>query len=80
MRLDRIFVTNPESVEVKQAEVIFNKPIYKEGEGEAPMMNIFKGATSFVADMLFAKNVFRVKEQFLFPSDHFGLLCTMKLI
>jgi len=41
-------------------------------------MGVFKGIFSFIGD-IFGKNWFRTKENYLFPSDHFGILATLEI-
>ena len=78
MRLDRILST--QAITVNKMKVIFDKAIYgKKDNNEkyqkqlVKRQNKLKGAISFLFDLA-DKNIFREKEQYLFKSDHFGLL------
>ena len=77
MRLDRMFFTG--KVNVKKMNVIFDEPLYKNGDNnennkkKVQRQNKLKGSVAFLFD-LFDKNAFREKEEYLFKSDHFGLL------
>jgi hypothetical protein len=61
-------------------EVILNQPVYQTAQNAIDNYNVgfFKGVTSFVADLV-GYNLFRIKENYLFPSDHFGLLASFKI-
>jgi hypothetical protein len=41
-------------------------------------MGFLKGVVSFVGDVI-GYNLFRKKEKYLFPSDHFGILSSLKI-
>lgn len=41
-------------------------------------MGFFKGIISFIGD-IFSKNWLRNKENYLFPSDHFGVFATFEI-
>ena len=77
MRLDRIFL-NRNALEVKEMEVVFDKPMYGEKK-QVERNGFFKGGLSFVSDVVFKHNLFREKEKYLFKSDHFGLRACLKL-
>ena len=79
MRLDRIFFSH-NIFEVKEMSVIFDTPMYGDGEKKEILRNgYFKGGLSFVSDTVFGYNLFRKKENYLFKSDHFGLKACLKL-
>ena len=78
MRLDRMFCT--QKVTVNSMKVIFDKPIYGKHDNNeieekkvVSRQNKLKGAISFLFDLA-DKSAFREKEEYLFKSDHFGLL------
>lgn len=65
-------------MEPKEIKVIFDKPVY-ENLATLPSSNIIKSALSFLGDK--AKlNIFRLREKYLFGSDHFGLECKFKVL
>ena len=79
MRLDRIFYSN-NVFEVKEMKVIFDTPIYGDGEQKkSEKKGYLKGGLSFISDTIFGRNLFREKEKYLFKSDHFGLRACLKL-
>ena len=57
MRLDRIFFSR-NVLEVKEMQVIFDKPIYGEKK-EVARNGFFKGGLSFLSDTIFSHNLFR---------------------
>ena len=69
-----------QKITVNNMKVIFDRPIYgKDDNNEisekkvVARQNKLKGAISFLFDLA-DKNAFREKEEYLFKSDHFGLL------
>jgi hypothetical protein len=61
-------------------EVILNKPMYNTEENSSAQYKVgfWKGVTSFIGDLV-GYNIFRRKEKYLFPSDHFGLSASFNL-
>ncbi len=83
MRLDRVFTyENNRNVKlsVNSMEIVFNEPIYPNSniEGNRKFMGWFKSIVSFVGDLI-GRNWMRKKEEYLFPSDHFGLLTSISI-
>ena len=79
MRLDRIVHSG--GLACQNIKIVLNEPIYtagKEIENYA-RMGWVKGAASFLGDLA-GINLFRKSEEYLFPSDHFGLLATFAIM
>ena len=71
MRLDRIFMTG-DILKVKEIGIIFNNPIHEKEKRETEKNGYLKGGLSWISDKV-GRNLFRVKEKYLFKSDHFGI-------
>ena len=75
MRLDRILFKG--NATVRKIEKILDQPMFEQ-EGPYQRIGFLKGSLSFASDV-FGYNLFRRKERYLFPSDHFGLYCEFDL-
>lgn len=72
MRLDRVFVQSSKWTP-KEMELAFNTPVYQAKGGST----IFKDTLSVIFDWL-GVNIIRKPKNYLFPSDHFGLITTFE--
>lgn len=72
MRLDRVLMTPNDMFSIKNIELIFNKPIYGTSK-ELEQMSLGKATILYFFDLL-GITIFRNKEDYLFNSDHFGLI------
>lgn len=72
MRLDRVFMSNKNTLKVAKMKVIFNEPVYENNDCYVHK-KWYEKILSFVTDT--SKN----KETYLFSSDHFGLETVFEL-
>ncbi len=82
MALDRVLVRSEgDAVKARDVQVIFNKPLY-EDKAEAPQqLGLWDKMLQLPRRTLEQTGLLGAgdKEQYLFPSDHFGLICTIEL-
>eukprot|EP00753_Platysulcus_tardus_P007299 PLAT15049.1.p1 GENE.PLAT15049.1~~PLAT15049.1.p1 ORF type:complete len:433 (+),score=128.42 PLAT15049.1:124-1299(+) len=72
MRLDRVCSLNlPAAMRARSISIIGDQPLYPES---ARWDKHGGGVLAAVADFLFGWNIRRTREEYLFASDHFGLL------
>lgn len=77
MRLDRVLMSQNNICKVKNINVIFDKSIY-EGNNNYKKMGYGKALISLLFD-IFGYNVYRDKNNYLFNSDHYGLVTTFEV-